>query len=151
MKAIAFDTLEFVKRLRAANFTEAQAEAMAEAIAAVVTDQLATKADLQELRRELGSDINELRRQLEAGLEAGRRDLEAVRRDLETQIEAVRRDLETQNAALRRDLETHNEAVRRDVAELRREIKESEYRVTIRLGGMLAAAVAVVAALVKLL
>jgi len=115
MKAIAFDTLEFVKRLRAANFTEAQAEAMAEAIAAVVTDQLATKADLQELRRELGGDINELRRHLDAGLEAGRR-------DLETQIEAVRR-----------------------------EIKESEYRVTIRLGGMLAAAIAIVAALVKLL
>jgi protoporphyrinogen oxidase len=140
MKVIAFDTLEFVKRLKAANFSEAQAEAMAEAIAAVVTDQLATKADLQDLRRELGSDINELRRQLEAGLEAGRRDLEAVRRNLETQIETLRRDLEAQN-----------EAVRRDVAELRREIKESEYRVTIRLGGMLAAAIAVVAALVKLL
>ena len=126
MKVVAFDTLEFVKRLRAANFTEAQAEAMAEAIAAVVTDQLATKADLQELRRELGSDINEFRRYMDAGLET-------VRRDLETQIEGVRRDLETQIEALRR------------------EIKESEYRVTIRLGGMLAAAIAVVAALVKLL
>jgi len=126
MKVVAFDTLEFVKRLRAANFTEAQAEAMAEAIAAVVTDQLATKADLQELRRELGSDINEFRRYMDAGLET-------VRRDLETQIAGVRRDLETQIEALRR------------------EIKESEYRVTIRLGGMLAAAIAVVAALVKLL
>ena len=126
MKVVAFDTLEFVKRLRAANFTEAQAEAMAEAIAAVVTDQLATKADLQELRRELGSDINEFRRYMDAGLET-------VRRDLETQIEGVRRDLETQIEALRR------------------EIKESEYRVTIRLGGMLAAAIAIVAALVKLL
>jgi len=144
MKVVAFDTLEFVKRLRAANFTEAQAEAMAEAIAAVVTEQLATKADLQELRRELGSDINELRRYMDAGLET-------VRRDLETQIEGVRRDLETQNAALRRDLEAQIEGVRHEVAELRREIKESEYRVTIRLGGMLAAAIAVVAALVKLL
>ena len=93
MRAIAFDTLEFVKRLRAANFTEAQAEAMAEAIAAVVTEQLATKADIAELRRELGAEIESVRR----------------------------------------------------------EIKESEYRLTIRLGGMLAAAVAVVAALVKLL
>lgn len=122
MKVVAFDTLEFVKRLKAANFSEAQAEAMAEAIAAVVTDQLATKADLQELRRELASDINELRRYIDAGLET-------VRRDLEAQIEGVRRDM----------------------AELRREIKESEYRVTIRLGGILAAAIAIVAALVKLL
>ena len=93
MKAIAFDTLEFVKRLRAANFSEAQAEAMVEAIAAVVTEQLATKADIAELRRDLGAEIESVRR----------------------------------------------------------EIKESEYRLTIRLGGMLAAAVAVVAALVKLL
>jgi len=148
MKAIAFDTLEFVKRLRAANFSEAQAEAMVEAIAAVVTEQLATKADIAELRRELGGDINELRRYLEAGLEAGRSNLEtqnaALRRDLEAQNAALRRDLEAQNAALRRDLETQIEAVRR-------EIKESEYRVTIRLGGMLTAAIAVVAALVKLL
>ena len=104
MKAIALDTLEFVKRLRAANFTEAQAEAMVEAIAAVVTEQLATKGDIAELRRELGAEI------------------ESVRRELGAEIESVRR-----------------------------EIKESEYRLTIRLGGMLAAAVAVVAALVKLL
>jgi len=93
MKVVAFDTLEFVKRLRAANFTEAQAEAMVEAIAAVVTEQLATKADIAELRRELGAEIESVRR----------------------------------------------------------EIKESEYRLTIRLGGMLAAAIAIVAALVKLL
>ncbi len=93
MKAIAFDTLEFVKRLRAANFSEAQAEAMVEAIAAVVTEQLATKGDIAELRRELGAEIESVRR----------------------------------------------------------EIKEAEYRLTIRLGGMLAAAIAVVAALVKLL
>ena len=104
MKVIAFDTLEFVKRLRAANFSEAQAEAMVEAIAAVVTEQLATKADLLEWRR-----------------------------DIEVKIEALRRDLEGQ------------------IEVLRREIKESEYRLTIRLGGMLAAAIAVVAALVKLL
>ena len=144
MKAIAFDTLEFVKRLRAANFSEAQAEAMVEAIAAVVTEQLATKADIAELRRELGGDINELRRYLEAGLEAGRS-------NLETQNAALRRDLEAQIEGVRRDLEAQIEGVRHDVAELRREIKESEYRVTIRLGGMLAAAIAVVAALVKLL
>ena len=155
MKAIAFDTLEFVKRLRAANFSEAQAEAMVEAIAAVVTEQLATKADLQDLRRDLMAEMNDLRRHIDAGLEAARQEArsqqENLRRDLEGQIEALRRDLEGQIEALRRDLEGQIEALRRDVAELRRELKESEYRLTIRLGGMLAAAVAVVAALVKLL
>ncbi|MGQ9920001.1 MAG: coiled-coil domain-containing protein [Desulfobacca sp.] len=126
MKAIAFDTLEIVKRLRAANFSEAQAEAMVEAIAAVVTEQLATKADLLEWRRDLEVKIETLRRDLGA-------EIESVRRELGAEIESVRRELGA------------------EIESVRREIKESEYRLTIRLGGMLAAAVAVVAALVKLL
>ncbi len=133
MKAIAFDTLEFVKRLRAANFSEAQAEAMVEAIAAVVTEQLATKGDIAELRLE----IEAVKRELKG-------DIDAVKRELKAEIDAVRRDLGAEIGTIRRDLGTEIDAVRR-------EIKDTEYRLTIRLGGMLAAAVAVVAALVKLL
>lgn len=42
-------------------------------------------------------------------------------------------------------------ATKQDVADLRRDLKELELRMTIKLGAMLAVAVAVVAALVKLL
>ena len=46
-------------------------------------------------------------------------------------------------------------ATKQDIAaletNLQRDIKELEYRITLRLGGMLAAAIAVIAALVKLL
>jgi hypothetical protein len=48
--------------------------------------------------------------------------------------------------ATKRDLED----VRRDIAEVRRDIREAEQRLTIRLGVMLAAAVAILGALVSL-
>ena len=90
MKATTFDTLEFAKRLREADFTEKQAETLAFAVAEVVESRLATKEDLARLQHDLEEKIilTELR--------------------------------------LKHDL-------------------------TLRLGGMLAAAVALVAALVKLL
>ena len=51
--AVAFDTLAYARRLRQAGFTEQQAEVQAEALAAVVTETLATKQDLRELEYRL--------------------------------------------------------------------------------------------------
>ena len=53
MKAIAFDTLEFAKRLRAAEFTEKQAETLAAAVAEIVESRLATKEDIAMLQRDM--------------------------------------------------------------------------------------------------
>jgi hypothetical protein len=47
--AIALDTLAYARRLREAGFSEAQAEGQAQALAAAMTDTLATKQDLREL------------------------------------------------------------------------------------------------------
>ncbi len=93
MAATTFDTLYYAKKLREAGFTEQQAEAQAEALRAVVDENLATKRDLKELE-----------------------------------------------VALRHEMEL-----------LRQEIKQSESRVTIRLGALIVAAVVVLAALMKLL
>ncbi|OGA42237.1 MAG: hypothetical protein A3G24_29015 [Betaproteobacteria bacterium RIFCSPLOWO2_12_FULL_62_13] len=48
MSAAVFDTHAVVKRLKAAGFTEQQAEAHAETLAEAITGQLATKTDLIE-------------------------------------------------------------------------------------------------------
>ncbi len=53
MKAIPFDTLAYANKLMGAGFTKAQAEIQAEAIAALINDNLATKRDLQELESRL--------------------------------------------------------------------------------------------------
>jgi predicted phage-related endonuclease len=112
MRTLAFDTLEFAKKLQAANFTAEQAEALATSIAGLVEERLATKQDLKELETRLEARIKEL----ETGL---RHDM----KELET---SLRHDLKELELRLRHDL-------------------------TLRLGAMLAAAVAIVAALVKLL
>ena len=91
--AIAFDTLVYAKKLKAVGFTEAQAETLAESQAQLIESRLATKQD----------------------------------------IELVRRDM--------KELETS----------LKRDIKEIEMRLTIRMGILIAASIAIVATLVKLL
>ena len=67
---LAFDTLAYAEKLQAAGFTEEQARAQVEALAAIVADNLATKRDLKELETNLTRDIKEgdaaLRREIEA-------------------------------------------------------------------------------------
>ncbi|MBW1918309.1 MAG: hypothetical protein JRI57_09885 [Deltaproteobacteria bacterium] len=112
MRGLAFDTLEFAKKLKAANFTPEQAEALAASMAGLVEERLATKQDLKELEARLEARIKEL----ETGL---RRDM----KELET---GLRRDMQEMELRLRHDL-------------------------TMRLGAMPVAGIAIVAAVVKLL
>lgn len=51
--ATTFDTLAYAKKLKAAGFTDPQAAAQAEALRAVVDENLATKADIALLKRDL--------------------------------------------------------------------------------------------------
>ena len=57
MKALAFDTLQYSKRLVEAGFTDRQAEALAAEQAALINDQLATKRDLKEMEMRLRHDL----------------------------------------------------------------------------------------------
>lgn len=49
-KALIFDTLLYVKRLRDAGFTDRQAEVQAETIKELLEEQIATKRDLREMK-----------------------------------------------------------------------------------------------------
>ena len=130
MKAATFDTLEFAKRLRQADFTEKQAETLAFAVAEVVESRLATKEDLARLQH-----------------------------DLEEKIARLQHDLEEKTARLQHNLEEKIATLQRDMKEMELQLEEKisltelrlKHDLTLRLGGMLAAAVAIVAALVKLL
>lgn len=104
MTAVVFDTLILSRKLAAAGLPVEQAQGMAAALAETLGEQIATRRDIEELRRELKRDMQ----------------------DLETRIAQTE-------------------------ANLRNEIRLSEQRQTIRLGLMLASAVAAMAALVKLL
>lgn len=56
-QAIAFDTLAYVKKLKAAGVPEEQAEVQAEALAQLVEERLATKQDINALELELKRDM----------------------------------------------------------------------------------------------
>ena len=71
MSAVAFDTYKMVKRLRDAGFTDNPAEAVTAAVqesGSVDLSQLATKADLVELRAATKADLTELRAATKADL-----------------------------------------------------------------------------------
>ncbi len=53
MSAVPFDTLKFSKKLVAAGFTDRQAETLAEEQSALIDDQLATKRDITDVRRDM--------------------------------------------------------------------------------------------------
>jgi len=54
---ITFDTLAYAKKLKAAGFTEQQAEVQAEALKDIIGERLATKQDLTELEMRLKHDL----------------------------------------------------------------------------------------------
>ena len=58
MTTTTFDTLQFVRRLKAAGFAEPQAEALTEAVKdAVVSAEVVTKADLREAEARLEAKL----------------------------------------------------------------------------------------------
>jgi hypothetical protein len=91
---IAIDTLAYARQLREAGFSEQQAEGQAEALAAAMTDTLATKQDLHELEvrvdarfstidarfesleKHFDNRLSELERRFDYRLEAGLANLE---------------------------------------------------------------------------
>ena len=53
MSALAFDTHAYIKKLESADFTEQQAEVLAETQANLLTSQLATKSDIEAVQRDM--------------------------------------------------------------------------------------------------
>ena len=91
---MAIDTLKVAKRLRAAGFTEPQAEAVVAAVQeATEGADLATKADIAELRTELKAEIAELRTEFKAEIADLRSELRQTELRLEAKIEAIKADI----------------------------------------------------------
>jgi len=121
--SIAFDTLEYARRLRQIGFDEKQAEGMTQALATAMTDTLATKQDLSELQVLLKADIRDVQRLLKADIREVQLLLQAEIREVHLRVKA-------------------------DMAELEARL---ESRLTLRLGGLMVAGIGIVSALVKLL
>jgi len=118
--AYAFDTLGYAKRLRDAGVPAQEAEAHAEAAREFIMTELVTKSDLDVTRREL-----------EASMDNREQRMDIREQRLTALITATRHELEAK------------------IQRLESRFEGMELRLTIRLGGMMAVAVAILAALIK--
>ena len=122
MTVVAFDTLRFAKRLEDAGVPAVQAAATASAFTEATGDVIATKIDVDDLRR----------------------DLAALRAEFKTDIASLRQELKGDLTSVRQELKA-------DIVSVRQDMKTLELRMTIKLGTMLVGAAALHATLTKLL
>lgn len=125
MASVAFDTLRFSQRLSEAGLGPAQAAGVAAATAEAIGElvgQLATRHDLALLRAEMHGEMATLREELRGEMASLRGEMASLRHDLD---------------GLRR--------------ETKAELAQLEMRMTIKLGTMMAGAVALAAALARML
>jgi hypothetical protein len=137
---VAFDTLRFSQRLTEAGLAPSQAAGAAAATAEAMGDlvaQLATKNDLAMLRQEMNGAFAAFRQEIKA-------ENAAFRQEVRAEIAAQRQEAKGDAAALRHE-------VALDIAGMRRDMERLELRMTVKLGTMMAGAVALTAALVRLL
>jgi len=84
--ALAFDTHAYVKKLVTAGVSEAQAEVQAEALSGLLENNLATKRDIAEIKRDMAEMETSLRRDMGEMETSLKRDMKALetstRRDL---------------------------------------------------------------------
>ena len=78
MSVIAIDTHEMVKELKAAGFSDAQAEAVTRMLRSsreIDVSSLAGKTDLRETELRLGADLRQTELKLEAKIETAKADI----------------------------------------------------------------------------
>lgn len=157
------DTLEYAKRLRDAGFSERQAEGQAQALAAAMTDTLATRTDFDVLGSRidgvdgrLGLRIDELEKRLDSRIgklekRLGTR-IDALHERVGRLDERVGR-LDDRFGALGERVGSLEQRCELGFAEMcsRTDLAHLERRMTMRLGGMMVAGIGVVSAVVGMI
>ena len=121
MTSLLFDTHKAVKELQEAGFDEAQAEAVVATVGTAIIGNVATKQDVDALGSELRSEI-----------QATNREVSGLRSEIQTNV-----------------------ATKQEVSDVRSDLRSGmqamELRITLRMGGLIAAGIGLMIALDKLL
>ena len=151
---VAFDTLKAATRLQEeAGFDETKARVLVSTFAEGMVENLATKDDIAALRREIATLATTLATKEElAALRGEMHEMGAGLRDEMHQMGAGLRDEMHQiEGNLRGEMKRMDAEMHQIEASLRGEISKVQERLTVRLGGAIAAAVAILVAVDKLL
>ncbi len=84
-----FDAIKYIGELREAGVPEKQAEVHLRILHEVIESNLATKRDIQEVKR----DIKELEQRMELKINEVKRDIQEVRREIQELRNEVKRDI----------------------------------------------------------
>ena len=151
MTAFPFDTHRIVKELEEAGFSEKQAEAVVTAVGAAISGNLATKADLDLLKAELKAEFKAENAALRDEIKA---ENAAFRDEIRAENAAFRAEIKAENAALKDELKADNTSMRTEfqgeTADIKSRIQSLELRMTLRMGGIAAAAVGIAVAVVRI-
>jgi chromosome segregation ATPase len=123
---MSFDTLAYTRRLRDAGIPSEQAEAHAEALKAALADEVATKHDVDGVRRDIKDLETALGHDLQNTEAALRTDIAALRHDLEATEATLRHDLQGTEAVLRAEIAAVDHKMEVTEANLRRGIAEAK-------------------------
>ena len=104
MSALAFDTHKAVTVLKQAGFEETQAEAVVNTMGEALGGNVATKADLTEVRAALEADMTAMKAALETDIAAVKADIEQLRSETKADLATMRADMAEQFTALYKQL-----------------------------------------------
>ena len=140
---MSIDTLTLSRELRAADFAQPQAEALAAAIGKAVTETSATKADLAELRAATKADLAELRAATKADLAelraATKADLQQAVSGLEARIAVVDAKIAQQVERLSGEIRTIGGDIKTSAASLEATLIKWFIGAVFALGGLMVA------------
>ncbi|HGJ5880533.1 MAG TPA: hypothetical protein ACHBZ9_16150 [Arsenophonus nasoniae] len=127
MAQVAFDTLQASEELQTAGLTSQQAKAISLVVrkSHEVAD-VATKRDLEDVRKDLSSEISDIRKDMVARFEKN-----------EAQIADVRKDLSTEIANVRKDMDHRFEKVEAQILDVRKDISMLSKDLLFKLGGLM--------------
>jgi len=144
MNALAFDTHEYVKRLKAVGVTEVQAEVHTTMMVDLMTTQMVTRDYLDQSLKDLRSEIDLRFKDLRSEIDLRFKDVDTRFKDVHNEIDLRFKDVDTKFKDLHNEIDLRFKGVdaRFDALEL---------RLTIKLGTMMVLAIGIVATLVKIL
>ncbi|MGL9724807.1 hypothetical protein [Sodalis sp. (in: enterobacteria)] len=140
MGQVAFDTQEFVETLENAGLPKDQAKAISLVVrkSHEVAD-LATKRDLDDVRKDLSADIAEVKR-----------DIADVRKDLSAEIADVRKDIDARFEKNEAQMQARFEKTEAQIALLRKDVEHTANGLLIKLSAVMLAIAGLASTIVTL-
>ena len=132
-----FNTLKYAKILEEVGFTRDQSEMSVKILVEIMEDKLASKQDLQELQVALRQDVQNL------GV-SSKQDLQDLRVE-------IQKDFQEFRITTKHDIQELRVEIQQMKSDVQHSIVQLESKLTIRMGTMLAASIAILTAIQKLI